>query len=258
MHSASHAYLGCFGDLEAKEASSLRGGVVLAIPRRLLAITVRFEAAEVSRGRIVQVDMEFRASRMRILRFHVNLAWTMAALRRAFAEVQRRSSEAGVVCVAGGGLNLLARDEVWYSADGALQAQGGRCAQGGRGVSALAHVLELHQRSWTHRRFRDGVLRGAPRIDRLYISQCPPRALYLLSATCDVGGDLLNRAYPSDHLALRAHILQARRHDPRIQTGMDRRIFEDEQFYRILRHRCQVSPCRDVVTAQAQLARSRS
>lgn len=94
-----HAYYGCFGDLGDEEASSPQGGVVLAVFRRLLAMTVRREASEVSGGRILQPDMYFRTGVVHLLCIHFGLAWAVATLRRVFEEVQRRSSESGVLCV---------------------------------------------------------------------------------------------------------------------------------------------------------------
>lgn len=60
-------------------------------------------------------------------------------------------------------------------------------------------MLELHQSSWTRRRFRGGRLCGASRVDRWYLP-LSSAALSLFVDTCSVGGDVYSRDYPSDHL----------------------------------------------------------
>lgn len=92
---ASHECFDSSGNLRPEEASSIGGGVIIVVSRRSLAMTMWRHVVEVSRGRILQLDLGFCAGGMHITSIHINTAWTMVALRVVVSEVRRRSSVAG-------------------------------------------------------------------------------------------------------------------------------------------------------------------
>lgn len=120
------------------------------------------------------------------------------------------------------GSRRRARDEVRYATEGPQRAQDDG-VRGEIAEVATEHLLELHQSCWTYRRLRGGVLRGASRIDRLCVG-LSAAAFGAFAASCAVGGGLLCRSFPSDHLPVLARITQARRLDDRIRPGIDRRV----------------------------------
>lgn len=116
----------------------------------------------------------------------------------------------------------------------------------------MSNLLEFRQPSWTFRRFAGSVLDVASRIDRIYGS-IHSVALSCLAASCAVRGLLLDRASPSEHLPVTLVLRRRCRWDPRVLSPLDRRVFEDPQFYRVLALRVQFEECVSVEAAQEHL-----
>lgn len=114
----------------------------------------------------------------------------------------------------------------------------------------MSEWIEMHQLGWAHRRFRDGRLFGASRIDQLYVSMSLV-ACSLFVGSAAVVGDVFDRSFPSGHLPVVARLALARH--LRILHPLDGRIFEESGYSDALAMRCKVMRCSTVSEAQEQL-----
>lgn len=246
---STHCYSSSLGDYGAEEASSLWGGVVIAVSKTLVQRSLAMRSVTVVRGRVLQVDLDFRCGGLRIVCVHVDPSLSLPGLRGVFSLLRNSCADSRRLTLLAGDFNLLAPGDVRYHAGGGHEVQG----DGVRGEvadTALADLLELHQPGWTYRRFRDGCLYGASRIDRVYLS-LSPAAFSMFVASAAVVGDVFDRTYPSDHMPVMARLALARRRDSRIQAPIDRRAFEALAFFDVLARRCAVVSCATVAEAQA-------
>lgn len=247
----THRYVGSFGDYGADEASSLWGGVVIAVSTTLLGRSLGMRSVEVVRGRVLQVDLEFSCGWLRIVCVYVDPTLQMRGLRQLFSCIRDCCADRRCFTLVGGDFNLLSKEDSRYTAGGD-QGVPGDGVRGEVADVAFADLLELHQPGWTHRRFREGRLYGASRSDRLYVA-ISSAALSLFVASAAVLGDVFDQAFPSDHLPFLAWLALARSRDRRIAPPIDRRVFEAPKFFDILSARCAVVACKSVDEAQDQL-----
>lgn len=111
-------YFFAFGELGEKEASCRLGVVVVALRGRLIAQAVEVRQEVVWRGRMLRVDLQMVVvATLRFVSVRIGLGWSRDSLRRAFAELRRRSSDSGVVTIIWGDL-IVVGDEVRFRRGG--------------------------------------------------------------------------------------------------------------------------------------------
>lgn len=136
----------------------------------------------------------FHNRRLRLVCLHVDPSLSLRRLRDAFALMRRFWQDEAALTVVAGDFNLISRDDSRFQAGGGVGGQGDWTR---REVAedAVSGLLELHQPGMTHRRFRDGRLCCASRIDRVYVS-LSPAAFSLFVGIASVRGNLFDREFP--------------------------------------------------------------
>lgn len=81
----THWDVASYGGHGAEEASSIWGGVVVAIRKMLLDRTLHRAVVEVVRGRVLQVDLGFLSGDLRVVCVHIDPSLSLVGLRSVFS-----------------------------------------------------------------------------------------------------------------------------------------------------------------------------
>lgn len=187
---------------------------------RLLRRARDVTAVEVIRGRVLCVDAVLPEGALCFLSEYVDPSWMRADLRGAFGLIREVTTDQSVLSFVGGDFNSIVASEVKF---GGAEAQ--LClAMGWRETSRAARwrtCLSFSNCAGHFGGFSGSALDVASWIDRIYTS-LPSAVMCLLSGSCVVQGDLLERKAASGHLPVVLRLSRRRDRDPRVPPPVDR------------------------------------